>query len=159
EPSFRAASSDLVVLPVTVVDKRGRFISDIPADRFAVFDNGRRRDIALFSNEDTPVTIGLVLDDSGSMHSKVGEVVAAATAFARSSKPHDELFVIDFNDDVHAAPPGQFIDASRGSDLLAALARLRPEGQTALYDALMAALDRLEYGSRPRKVLVVISDG
>src|SRR5690349_53981 len=67
EPSFRSTSSELVVLPVVVTDKQGRYVGDLATDRFAVFDNGRRVPIELFSNEDTPVTIGLVIDASSSM--------------------------------------------------------------------------------------------
>src|SRR6266403_397331 len=74
-PSFRTASSELVVLPVVVTERDGRFVSDLAADRFAVFDNGRRIPIELFTNEDTPVTVGLVGDASGSMRPKIGEVV------------------------------------------------------------------------------------
>src|SRR5262249_16666879 len=118
-----------------------------------------RREIALFSNEDTPVTIGLVLDSSGSMRTKLNEVIAAASAFARSSNPHDELFVIEFNDDVRQTSKEGFIRAERSGDLLAALQRLHPQGRTALYDALVVGLDRLDLGTRSRKVLVVISDG
>src|SRR3954470_21109015 len=100
EPSFRSGSSELVVLPVVVTDKQGRYVSDLPSAQFAVFDNGRTVPIELFSNEDTPVTVGLIIDASGSMRPKIGEVVAAAMAFARASNPDDELFAVYFNDDV-----------------------------------------------------------
>jgi VWFA-related protein len=160
EPSFRSGSSELVVLPVIVTDKQGRYIGDLPRDRFAVFDNGRRVSIELFSNEDTPVTVGLLLDASGSMRPKLGEVIAAAFAFARSSNPQDELFAIRFNDDVqHAIRDRRFLLAGDLDPLRSALAALRPEGRTALYDALNEGLDHLALGSRPRKVLIVISDG
>src|SRR4051812_27513262 len=85
QPVFHSTSSELVVLPVVVTDKQGRYVSDLATQNFAVFDNGRRVPIELFSNEDTPVTIGLVIDASGSMRPKIGEVVAATMAFARAS--------------------------------------------------------------------------
>src|SRR5437660_8673301 len=91
-PSFVSESSELVVLPVTVMDRQGQLVADLPRDRFGVYDNGRRQPITLFSNEDTRVTVGLILDDSRSMGPKLGEVIAAALAFARSSNPDDELF-------------------------------------------------------------------
>lgn len=72
-PSFVSESSELVVLPVTVLDNHGRLISDLPVERFVVYDNGRRQAIALFSNEDTPVTVGLILDASRSMAPKLGK--------------------------------------------------------------------------------------
>src|SRR5438874_1853943 len=75
EARFRSASSDLVVVPVTVTDKRGALVTDLPRDRFVVFDNNQREDIAFFTNEDTPVSVALVIDCSGSMRPKMGEVV------------------------------------------------------------------------------------
>ena len=152
--------SELVVLPVVVKDKKGRYVSDLPRDRFVVYDNARRMSIDLFTNEDTPVTVGLIVDSSGSMRSKLGEVVAAAVAFAKSSNPDDELFAIRFNDDVRAAVRDRrFLLASDLVELEAALSALVPQGRTSLYDALIAGLDHLNEGSRPRKALVVISDG
>lgn len=160
EPSFRSGSSELVVLPVIVTDKQGRYVGDLPRDRFSVYDNSRRVPIELFSNEDTPVTVGLLIDASGSMGPKLGEVIAAALAFAKSSNPQDELFAIRFNDDVqHAVRDRRFLMAGDLDALGSALAALRPDGRTALYDALTEGLDHLARGSRPRKVLVVISDG
>jgi Ca-activated chloride channel family protein len=160
EPSFRSGSSELVVLPIVVTDKQGRYISDLARDRFAVYDNGRRMPIHLFTTEDTPVTVGLIIDGSSSMRSKMGEVVAASVAFARSSNPNDELFAIRFNDDVREAVLNRrFLLAGDLAALEKAVSSLVPEGRTALYDALIAGLDHLNEGTRPRKVMVVISDG
>ena len=159
QPSFRSAASDLVVLPVVVTDNRGGFIADIPRERFTVFDNGRPQPMALFSNEDTPVTVGLILDNSGSIGRKLGEIVASALAFARESHPDDELFALEFNDDVSDALPGQRMLAGDLAELQSALSALVPEGRTALYDALLAGLDRAAAGTRPRRVLVLLSDG
>jgi len=160
QPSFKGLSSELVVLPVVVKDKKGRYVADLPRERFAVYDNDRRVPIDLFSNEDTPVTVGLIVDASGSMQPKLGEVIAAATIFARSSHPDDELFAIRFNDDVREALQGRrFLLASDLAQFEAALTSLVPEGRTALYDALIAGLDHLDHGTKPRKALIVISDG
>lgn len=158
-PSFVSESSELVVLPVTVMDRQARLVPDLPRDRFVVYDNGRREPISFFSNEDTPVTVGLIVDDSRSMAPKLGEVIAAAAAFARSSNPQDELFAIAFNDDVRDAAPGRPLAASDVGGLESALASLTPQGKTALYDAVVAGLDRLNEASRPRRILIVISDG
>jgi Ca-activated chloride channel family protein len=159
-PSFRTASTDLVVLPVIVTDRQGRFISDLPQDRFSVFDNKKRVDIRLFSRDDAAVSIGLIIDDSGSMRPKLQDVVTAVKALAESSNPDDELFAFAFNDGVRdAVPDRRFLLASEEAALAAALSSLLPQGRTALYDALIAGLDRLEEGSRPRKALVLISDG
>jgi Ca-activated chloride channel homolog len=160
EPAFRSGSSDLVVLPVVVTDKQGRYISDLPSDRFVVYDNGRRVPIDLFTNEDTPVTVGLIIDASGSMRAKLREVIAASLAFARSSNPQDELFAIRFNDDVQDVVPGRpFLMAGDLGTLESAVTSVQADGRTALYDGLMAGLDHLAQGTRARKVLVVISDG
>ena len=159
-PSFRSTSSELVVLPVIVSDRQGRFVSDLPRERFAVYDNGHMVPIGLFSNEETPATIGLIVDSSGSMRPRLADVRTAVMAFATSSNPLDELFAIRFNDDVRdAVPDHRFLPASNLDGLDAALAALIAQGRTALYDALIAGLDRLEEGTRPRKALVLISDG
>jgi Ca-activated chloride channel homolog len=158
-PSFHTASTELVVLPVTVTDKKGRFISDLPRERFAVYDNGRKQEMSLFTNEDTPVAVGLVIDNSGSMRHKLGEVVAATLAFAKVSNPDDELFTLEFNDDVKDANPGRQLFADDVESLRTSLSALVPDGRTALYDAMIAGLKRLEEGSRARRVLILISDG
>jgi VWFA-related protein len=160
QPSFKSGSAELVVLPVVVTDKQGKFVSDLTTGQFTVFDNGRRMPIEFFTNEDTPVTIGLVVDASGSMRSKIGEVVAATLTFAKSSNPNDELFAVRFNDDVQSAVgDAPFLLASDVGRLESAMTSVRPDGRTALYDGVMMALEHLTRGSRSRKVLVVISDG
>jgi Ca-activated chloride channel homolog len=159
-PSFRTGAAELVVLPVVVTDKQGRYVADLDRERFTVFDNGRRMPIDIFSNEDTPLTIGLIIDASGSMGPKIGEVISATLAFARSSNPQDELFAIRFNDDVRDVVRDRpFLLAGDLAELGSALGSMRPEGRTALYDALVAGLDHLALGTRARKALVVVSDG
>jgi VWFA-related protein len=138
QPSFKSGSSELVVLPVVVTDKQGRYVSDVPGERFTVFDNGRRVPIDLFTNEDTPVTVGLIIDASGSMRPKIGEVIAASLRFARLSNPQDELFAVRFNDDVQdLAPGGAFLLAADLAGLETAVSAIHPDGRTALYDGLM----------------------
>ena len=160
EPSFRSTSSELVVLPVFVTDRPDHYVSDLTRDQFAVYDNGRLVDVQFFSNEDTAVTTGLVIDSSSSMRGKLGHVIAASTAFAKASNPDDELFAVYFNDEVYDAVPDQkFLLAADLSGLHRALQLLVPQGRTSLYDALLTGLERLEGGSRPRKVLVLVSDG
>jgi VWFA-related protein len=158
-PSFKAGSSELVVVPVTVTDKQGRLLNDLERDAFVVYDNDHRQEVAFFTHEDTPVSVALVIDNSGSMRPKVGEVMAATLAFARASHPEDELLVIEFNDDVRDALGGRWLTAGDAGDLEAALRSLRPDGQTALYNALIDGLDHLERATRARRVMVLISDG
>jgi len=159
KPSFVSQSSELVVLPVTVFDNHGRLISDLPVERFAVYDNGRRQSIALFSNEDTPVTVGLILDASRSMTPKLGEVIAAALNFARASNPQDELFAIAFSDTAEDLLKGRELSAADLTGIEAALSAVRPQGMTAMYDAVVAGLERIAEAGRPRKILIVVSDG
>ena len=157
--SFRSAN-ELVVLPVVVTDRKGRYVTDLPQDRFAVYDNDRRVPLQLFTNEDTPVTVGLLIDTSGSMRPKIGEVVAATMAFARTSNPDDELFAIRFDDTVRDAIPERKMLLARDlEELKSAMLALMPNGQTTLYDALMAGFDRAADGTRPRKIMILISDG
>jgi Ca-activated chloride channel family protein len=158
-PIFKSVAGDLVVLPITVVDKRGELVAGLAAERFAVYDNNRRQPIALFSNEDTPVSIALVVDNSGSMRPKHGEVIAAALALAKGSRPEDEVRVIGFNDDVHDALDGRTLTAADLPELQTALEKLAPQGRTALYEGVLDGLSHLEQSHLPRKVVVLLSDG
>jgi VWFA-related protein len=128
-------------------------------DRFAVYDEDRRQPIALFSNEDVPVSVAVVIDDSGSMGRRMPEVLAATLHFARSSHPEDQIFVIEFNDRVRDALGGRPVTADDRPELEKALRTLVPQGRTALYDGLHTAMDRLERSSLSRRILVLISDG
>jgi VWFA-related protein len=159
QPIFRSHSSELVVLPVTVTDKAGRLVTDLPREQFNVYDEGRLQEIAAFSSEDIPVSIALVIDDSGSMGQKLGQVIAASLSFARWSHPEDELVVIEFNDQVRDALDGRRLRAADLPELERALRTLRPDGQTALYDALMDGLSHLDASTHTRRVLVLVSDG
>jgi Ca-activated chloride channel family protein len=160
EPAtFHASSSELVVLPVVVTQANGTYVSDLTAERFTVYDNGRPQTVSLFSGEDTPVSVAVVVDASGSMRGKLGQVVAATTTFARASNPDDELFIIEFNDRVREVVAGGRVMASDPQALEAALLTLKPDGQTALHDALLAALDRLARASHRRRVILLMSDG
>ena len=158
--TFRSTSSELVVLPVIVTERADHYVGNLTRDDFVVYDNGKRVEIEHFSNEDTPVTVGLIVDASSSMRRKIGDVIAAAAAFVRSSNAADEVFVVSFNDAVHYALPDQrFLPAGDLTGINRALASLVPEGQTSLYDALIDGIDQVSSGSRPRRVLVLVSDG
>jgi Ca-activated chloride channel family protein len=154
-----ASRSELVVLRVSVVDRHAGFVSGLPRDAFVVQEDGRPQAIQFFENEDTPVTVGLVIDSSGSMLPRRDSVIAAGMAFAGSSHPDDELFTLNFNERVWPGlPPGQLFTTDR-QDLRRALDRSAALGQTALFDAVAMGLHRLDEGHRTRKVLVVVSDG
>ncbi len=158
--SFRiSVDVALVVLPATVTDRQGGFVSNLREQDFQVYENGRPQPIRLFRNEDIPVTVGLVVDQSASMRPKLAEVSAAASSFVRSSNPDDEMFVVNFNEKVSLGLPGS-IRFTNDTVLLTNAIVTRPaEGQTALYDAIAKALEELQAGSRDKKVLIVVSDG
>jgi VWFA-related protein len=151
--------TDLVVLPVTVTDKHGVPVAGLSKENFVVYDNGVRQTVQFFRAEDAPATVGLVIDNSGSMQDKRDDVIAAARAFAESSNPLDQLFLVYFNEHVSMGLPAGRPFTSSIPELSAALATIGSRGLTALYDAIATALDHLRQGERPRKALVVVSDG
>src|SRR5262245_35995454 len=95
----------LVVLHATVVDKSGRFVTNLPQEAFTVLENGVEQQIKTFRREDVPVSMGLVVDNSGSMRDKRAKVEAAALALAKDSNPEDEVFVVNFNDEAYLDLP------------------------------------------------------
>jgi Ca-activated chloride channel homolog len=159
ERSGIRVSANLVVLHATVQDHKGVLVSGLDKDSFQVYEDGALQQIKYFSHDDIPVTVGLVIDNSGSMGRKRAEVIAAALAFARSSNPQDQMFVVNFNEHVRFALPDNTPFTDQVPELEAALSRIITNGQTALYDAVAAALEHLAKGNRDKKVLIVISDG
>jgi Ca-activated chloride channel homolog len=155
---FRS-ESDLVVLHVNVFNGRSDAVPELPQSVFSVFEDDQPQDITFFSGADVPVAVGLILDNSSSMIARQGMLIAGGAAFARSSHDKDELFTVHFNEHIQFGLPGGMLFTDRGTLLEAALARYRPGGRTALYDAVIAGLDRLESASNQKRVLVVLSDG
>ena len=149
----------LVVLHATTENKKGVSVSGLERDDFQVFEDGVAQRIETFSQEDVPVTVGLVVDGSGSMRPKRADVLSAAQTFVRASNVNDEMFVVNFNEYVSFGLPEDAPFTSKPSALQLALAQSPVSGQTALYDAMAAALQQLKRGSRDKKVLIVISDG
>jgi VWFA-related protein len=151
--------SNLVVLHVNVFDGRSDAVPDLPQSAFMVVEDDKPQEITFFSSADVPVAVGLVLDNSASMISRRGMVVTGSTAFAESSHPEDELFAVVFNENIrYGLPPGISFTTNR-TLLKGAIARFPPGGKTAVYDAIVSALDHLEKSSHQKRVLVVLSDG
>jgi Ca-activated chloride channel homolog len=150
---------DLVVLPATVRDRGGRTVSDLREQDFEVYEDRIRQTIKLFRHEDIPVTVGLIVDHSGSMLPKLNDVIEAVRTFARSSNPEDRMFVVNFNEKVSLGLPGGVNFSNSADELERAIARTRPAGRTALYDAAVRGLEHLQAGGPEKKVLIVISDG
>lgn len=153
-----AVGVDLVVFNVTVTDRKGRPVSGLTPDDFVVSEDGRTQSIRLFSAKDVPASVGLIVDNSGSMVDKRAEVINAALAFVGASHPGDELFVVNFNETASLGLPAAIPFTSDARQLRTALLPL-PTGRTALYDAVALGLDHLSGGTRDRKALVVLSDG
>jgi len=159
DPYTIKVSVEMVVLSATVRNHKGTPVSGLDKDDFQVYEDGVRQEIKYFSHEDIPVTVGLVVDNSGSMAPKLTEVIAAALAFARSSNPQDQMFVVNFNEHVSFALPHDTPFTDQQESLKVALSRINADGRTALYDAVVAALEHLKAGNRDKRVLVVVSDG
>ena len=146
------------MLHVTVVDRQDRFVTDLPREAFVVQEDGQPQTLTYFAQEDVPVSIGLVVDNSGSMRQKRQHVNKAALEFVKASNPQDEVFIVNFNDEA-------FLDQDFTSSLdrlQDALQRIDTKGGTALYDAISISLDHLiEEGNREynKRALLVITDG
>jgi len=146
---------DLVVVHTTVLDKSGHFVSDLKKEDFRIYEDGIAQTISLFSQEDVPVSLGIVIDTSGSMRNKIDNVNKAALAFIKASNPQDEVFLIGFNDQVELLE-----DYTSDLEAIAdALDNIIVSGGTALYDAIHLAVAKAQKGIKPKKAIILISDG
>jgi Ca-activated chloride channel homolog len=150
---------DLVVLHATVQNSNLTPVSGLGKEDFQVYEDGVLQEIESFSHEDIPVTVGLVIDNSGSMRPKRAEVITAALAFARASNNEDKIFVVNFNEHVSFGLPTNTPFTNETAQLEVALSKVAADGMTALYDAVAAALDHLKKGNLDKQALIVISDG
>jgi Ca-activated chloride channel homolog len=154
-----SVTSELVVLPVNVTDTNGNFVSGLTENNFRVYEEKRLQDLALFQREDAPVSVGLIVDHSGSMELKLPNVITAISAFAHSGNPEDEMFVVDFNDKVVIEQPDGKPFTNNSVELGKAVEAVSAHGRTALYDAVAEGLNHLQLSHLQRKALIVISDG
>jgi len=154
------ARSELVVLNVRVTDRHGSYATGLTADSFRIFEEGRPQEIRFFERADAPITVGLIIDSSGSMREARDRVIAASVEFIETSNPEDEVFGLVFSDSVHTVLEGSTPFTGDARTLRSALTNVfQPDGQTALYDAIAAGLAYAAQGSRDRRALVVVSDG
>ncbi len=154
-----AVSTNLVLLPVKVTDARGTFVPGFKLQDFRVYEDGQLQKLTVFEEGDTPVTVGLVVDHSRSMGPKLRDVVTAVSSFAHSSNPRDEMFVVDFNDDVLIELMKGKAFSNDPKELEEALTGVTARGRTALYDAVSEGLHHLQYGKLGKRALIIISDG
>jgi Ca-activated chloride channel family protein len=154
-----SSESQVVVLHVAVRDRKG-YVSGLEQKAFRVLENNQPQTVSFFSNQDTPVTVGLVIDSSASMAANRDRVIAAAVAFAENSNPNDDIFALAFNENVRPALPDDAPFTRDIPTLRAALHRaIGGKGQSGVYNAIDAGLKYLERGKYERKVLVLVSDG
>jgi len=147
--------TNLVDLPVSVLDKDGRPVDGLKQENFQVFEDKVQQTIKTFRHEDIPLSVGLVIDNSGSMRNKRERVNSAALAFARESNPDDETFIDNFDDSAYLE---QYFTGSIG-DLVDALDNIDARGETALYDAIYLSADHLKSGKKDKKAILLITDG
>ena len=159
-PMVFRTDTRVVVCNTTVVDKNGHLVTDLNRDNFAVYENGVQQKIADFKREDVPVSLGLIIDNSGSMRTKRAGVEAASLALVRDSNPDDEVFVVNFNDEPFLDLPNQKNFTNNIQEMEEALTRIDSKGGTAMRDAIRISIDHLlEKANREKKVLVLVTDG
>ena len=150
------AKAEEVVLHATVVDQRSRLVTNLNKNDFTVYEDGQPQQITRFTREDIPVSIGILVDNSGSMRDKRQAVNTAALDLVKGSNPEDEVFIVNFSDEA-------IIDTDLTSDVAKmqeGLQQVDSRGGTALYDAVVASADYLaKKGRREKKVLLVVTDG
>jgi VWFA-related protein len=152
-------NANMVLLSATVVDRNNALVGGLDKDDFHIYEDGVLQPIRSFSHEDIPVTAGILVDNSQSMGPKRADVIAAAMAFAKSSNPQDQMFVVNFNDNVFLGLPADTPFTDRPDKLLLALSTIRTIGKTALYDGIALALRHLQQGNREKKILILLTDG
>jgi Ca-activated chloride channel family protein len=146
---------DLVLVPVTITDQMDRLVTGLDKDNFQVFEGKEKQDIQHFSNEDAPVSVGIIFDMSGSMTDKIDRAREAVVQFCKTANPQDEFFMITFSDEPHLAAGF----TSNPDDIQNKLIYTLPKGRTALLDALYLGMHKMKDAKNQRKALLIISDG
>ena len=147
--------SSLVQVPVHVITATGSSITNLTKDNFVVLEDGVRQTISHFSQDDAPVSVGVLLDTSGSMRNKMAKVSAVATEFFKSANPEDEFFLVEFNDRARLKVPF----TQDWEEISREVARAKPFGLTALVDAIHLAIAQMKHARHNRKAVVILSDG
>jgi Ca-activated chloride channel family protein len=149
-------NTDLVTLTVTVQDQFGRFVSGLNKSAFEVNDNNEKQEIAFFSDDDAPVSVGVVFDVSGSMSGdKISRAREALRKFVQTSHKDDQYFLIGFNSRAQL-----LVDNTRdGDEVVNKLTFVDPKSNTALYDATYLGVQKVTRGAHKKKAILLISDG
>lgn len=156
-PNVFKSGTELVYVTATVADREGRPASKLRQEDFVVYENDERQEIAFFGLDDqTPISVALVIDTSGSMADKIDDVRDALEHFIAGVRADDEVTLLRFSDDVEVVATGTGADRGR---LRRAVSDLTPRGSTALYDAIGAGVEYAMRGKHRKKVVIVLSDG
>jgi Ca-activated chloride channel family protein len=149
-------NSDLITLTVTVTDNYGRYVSGLDQKAFSILDEKVPQEITFFSDDDAPVSVGVIFDVSGSMSGeKIRRAREALSRFIGTSHDSDEYFLIGFNSRAQL-----LLDKTRDGDaVLNKLTFVQPKSQTALYDACYLGVEKVTRGAHPKRALLLISDG
>ena len=154
-PATFRTDSQMVLVPVTVTDHKGKTVNGLRAENFTILDDRMPQRIVSFSSEDAPCSVGLILDVSGSMRDTLYAAKEVARAFLAESNPEDEFFLMT----VSTRPEAISGFTTDTATLLNSVQRIRPDGDTALIDTVYAGLHRMHAAKRPRRALLVLSDG
>jgi Ca-activated chloride channel homolog len=148
-------SVNMVLVPVTVLDPYQRLVTGLEADNFRVYEDGVQQEIVHFSEDDVPISIGVIFDASSSMSDKLAKAKMAAMQFFQTANPQDEFFLVDFSNRAELISPF----TSDISQLRDRLMFTRDAGRTALFDAIYLGLSQMRGAHNSRKALLIISDG
>jgi len=154
-PFKLSVNVDLTEVHVNVTDEKDRPVGNLRKENFRVFEDRKEQQIMVFKHEDAPISLGLVIDNSRSIEPRKQRLDAAALSFVRKSNPQDETFIIHFDDT--ARINRDFTDSIPA--LEEALAGVKPFGQTAIFDALILALEHMENAKHLKKAILLITDG
>jgi Ca-activated chloride channel family protein len=146
---------DLVLVPVTITDPMNRLVTGLEQENFQLYEGKDQQEIKHFSNEDAPISLGVIFDISSSMDNKISKAKEAVVEFFKTANPQDEFFMVTFAD-----RPEVLADFTRSvEDIQGKLVYAVPKGRTSLLDAIYLAMNKIKDGHNSKKALLVISDG
>ena len=146
---------DLVLATVTVTDRNGRYVTGLEKENFKLAEDKVPQEISYFSSEDIPLSVGIILDVSGSMKDKLKTAVEAAITFMKGGSPDDEYFLVEFSD----KPTGTADFTNDIAKIQSLFLASKAKGRTALFDAVYMGLSKLEQGNNAKRALLLITDG
>lgn len=153
-PDIRVDST-LVLIPVAVTDPMARFVTGLDKENFKIYEDKVEQQIAQFSSEDAPLSVGIVFDTSGSMGAKLAKSREAVAQFMKTANPEDEFFLIQFNDRPEMVVPF----TADTEEIQNRLTFIQSKGRTALLDGVYMAMNQMKKARNPRKAILIISDG